>query len=123
MSKPFSGRVLLLEDNLIIAMDTEILLQELGASEVVLTSSVAEAMEALSGPPFDFVLMDVNLGDETSSKVAEAVIEAGTPFAFVTGYGETRELVSKFENPVILEKPYEGSALQRAMTEALGRKA
>ncbi|MBX5241314.1 HWE histidine kinase domain-containing protein [Rhizobium sp. NLR22b] len=104
--EPLSGlKILLVENNLIIAMDGEDILRRLGA-EVTTAPSVAEAMEILAGRSFDFALLDVNLGDETSFGIADRLAAAGVPFVFATGYGEGIAQANTHSGAPVLQKPY-----------------
>ena len=80
--------VLLVEDNTIIALDTEETLLKLGVKTVRIASGVADALKAIEERAPDFALLDVNLGAETSSEVAEVLAQRNIKFAFATGYGE-----------------------------------
>jgi len=104
--RPLSGlNVLLVENNLIIAMDGEDILRRLGA-DVATAPSVAEAMEILAGQSFDLALLDVNLGDETSFGIADRLAAEGVPFAFATGYGEGIAQANSHSDALVLQKPY-----------------
>ncbi|MGR9198426.1 HWE histidine kinase domain-containing protein [Rhizobium leguminosarum] len=104
--QPLSGlNVLLVENNLIIAMDGEDILRRLGA-DVATAPSVTEAMEILAGQPFDLALLDVNLGDETSFGIADRLAADGVPFVFATGYGEGIAQANSHSDAPVLQKPY-----------------
>lgn len=104
--EPLSGlKILLVENNLIIAMDGEDILRRLGA-EVITAPNVAEAMEILADRSFDFALLDVNLGDETSFGIADRLTAEGVPFAFATGYGEGIAQANSHSDAPVLQKPY-----------------
>ncbi|MBB4482941.1 HWE histidine kinase domain-containing protein [Rhizobium etli] len=104
--QPLSGlSVLLVENNLIIAMDGEDILRRLGA-EVATAPTVAEAMEILAGRSFDLALLDVNLGDETSFGIADRLAADGVPFVFATGYGEGIAQANSHSDAPVLQKPY-----------------
>lgn len=104
--QPLSGlSVLLVENNLIIAMDGEDILRRLGA-EVATAPSVAEAMEILAGRSFDLALLDVNLGDGTSFGIADRLAADGVPFVFATGYGEGIAQANSHSDAPVLQKPY-----------------
>ncbi|TAV90802.1 HWE histidine kinase domain-containing protein [Rhizobium leguminosarum] len=104
--QPLSGlNVLLVENNLIIAMDGEDILRRLGA-DVATAPSVTEAMEILAGQSFDLALLDVNLGDETSFGIADRLAAEGVPFVFATGYGEGIAQANSHSDAPVLQKPY-----------------
>jgi light-regulated signal transduction histidine kinase (bacteriophytochrome)/CheY-like chemotaxis protein len=110
-------RVLLVEDSMIIALDAEEALKEIGAAKVVTAASVARALGALEKGGLDFALLDLNLGDETSIPVAEALRARGIQFAFATGYGEAAEFVARFPGAPVLTKPYTADDLRKTFTD------
>ncbi len=112
------GKVLIVEDNMIIALDAESFLMDLGAEDVTTTSSNAQAIRAMDETAFDFALLDVNLGTETSTPVASRLLRDGIPFAFATGYGETKDLSDLFPGTPVVQKPYDREALARAIAKA-----
>ncbi|MFB2550091.1 HWE histidine kinase domain-containing protein [Ensifer soli] len=99
-------RVLLVEDNLIIAMDGEDILTQLGAAEVQIAASVGEALRLIGETPFDFAVLDVNLGEENSFPIADRLLERGTPVLFATGYGEGIGQPESHAGHAVLQKPY-----------------
>ena len=101
-----TGRVLVVEDNMIIAMDAADILTELGCDEVTTASSVGEALRLIGSGAFDHALLDVNLGHETSVAVAEALRAQGIPFLIATGYGATDDLSEAYFAAPILKKPF-----------------
>jgi DNA-binding NtrC family response regulator len=100
------GRVLLLEDSMLIALDAEDALLACGAGEVVIAGNVAAALAAMADELPDFAVLDFNLGDETSEAVALALAEAGVPYCFATGYGDALERVPAQPPCGVLTKPY-----------------
>ncbi len=109
------GPVLLLEDNMIIAMSAEDLLLKLGAARVDSVASVRQALMAIQAEVPALALLDVNLNDETSFPVAERLRELGVPFLFATGYGETSVFPPEFHDAVVLRKPYDSEQVRKAL--------
>ncbi|NML11917.1 GAF domain-containing protein [Sphingobium sp. AR-3-1] len=107
--------VLLVEDNMIIAMDGEDALRDLGA-EVMTAASVGRAREAIAIQPVDLAVLDFNLGHETSLPIADMLAERSIPFIFATGYGDGLELPARFKGVTLLKKPYSGATLAQALT-------
>ncbi|MGR6429354.1 HWE histidine kinase domain-containing protein [Rhizobium sp. PAMB 3174] len=101
--------VLIVEDNLIIAMEAEDIFRTLGSRDTVVVSSVGLAVEELSQRtvPIDFALLDVNLGTETSFEVARMLKAKGIPFAFASGYGDTAAFPEEFAGIPMISKPYD----------------
>jgi light-regulated signal transduction histidine kinase (bacteriophytochrome)/CheY-like chemotaxis protein len=104
-------RMLVLEDNMIIALDLEDMLTRLGVKHVTVASSVAQAMDSLAEEKPPFAILDVNLGAETSFPVADALREAGVPFAFGTGFGDSAAFPDRFRDAVVLQKPYSAESV------------
>ena len=106
--------VLLVEDNMIIAMDGEDALRDLGA-DVSTVASVGRAQEAIMVQSIDLAVLDFNLGHETSLPVADLLTQKGIPFLFATGYGDGLELPERFAHIVLVKKPYSGTTLAQAL--------
>ena len=98
--------VLVVEDSMIIALDTEESLKRLGIHKVSVTSSVAGALEAIKTQRPDFAILDYNLGTESSVPVASALSEAGVPFVLATGYGDMENQLDEIGAQAVLRKPY-----------------
>jgi CheY-like chemotaxis protein len=107
-------RILLVEDEAMIAMLFEDMLIDSGATVIGPASGVRAALEAIAAEPIDGALLDVNLGGEQSFAVADALAERGVPFVFVTGYGEAG-VRDRYPHAPTLQKPFVNSDLQRAL--------
>jgi light-regulated signal transduction histidine kinase (bacteriophytochrome) len=107
--------VLLVEDAVIIALDAEDMMRELGVETVRVTSSVNQALKEIIERPPDFALLDVNLGGETSFKIAERLKELGIRFAFATGYGDDLAFPPAFANTPRLRKPYFSQSIREVL--------
>jgi CheY-like chemotaxis protein len=106
------GEVLIIEGNLIIALDTEDMLRKIGVKTVRVAGRVEEALRLIEQRPPDFTLLDVNLGDETSFGIAEKLAARGSPFAFTSGYGEQVAFPDQFAHVQRLRKPYSLNSLR-----------
>ena len=110
-------RVLVLEDQMLVAFGLKAAL-EAGGYEVV--GPVAGLEEAQSVPPttFDVAVLDINLGDDTdSTPYADNLVDAGIPFAFLSGYGSAAELHERFSEIERLRKPIGKDELIDAVKE------
>ncbi len=107
--------VLLVEDNLIIALDTEDTMLKLGVKSVRTASGVDQALKAIAERTPDFAILDVNLGNETSFEIAERLMELGVAYAFATGYGEQLTFPAEFTDAPKLRKPYTAEILRAAL--------
>ena len=106
--------VLLVEDNMIIAMDGEDALRDLGA-EVMTAASINRAREAIARHKVDLAVLDFNLGNETSLPIADLLTERGVSFIFATGYGDGLELPARYSHVTLLKKPYSGATLAQVI--------
>ena len=112
-------RVLVLEDELLIAMFLDDLLVDAGYAVVGPAATVAEALAILATePPPDVALLDFHVAGETSLAVADAMVERGLPMVFLTGYGP-EVLPPRYRDRLVLTKPYEGRELIAALTRTL----
>jgi light-regulated signal transduction histidine kinase (bacteriophytochrome) len=117
VSKPLSGKtVLLVEDSMIIALDSEDALRALGAVAVVVAASSAQARVTLDQGPIDWAVLDFNLGNETSLGVAIELTERSIPFVFATGYGDSIDLPEAFKGIGVIKKPYNVADLATAIS-------
>lgn len=98
--------VLVVEDSMIIALETEQCLQELGVQKITLVSSTAAALTAMEKDMPQLAILDYNLGDETSTRIAEALKANGIPFVFATGYGDGIDELRDAGAITVLQKPY-----------------
>jgi light-regulated signal transduction histidine kinase (bacteriophytochrome) len=109
------ARVLVVEDSIIIALDTEENLKRLGVAEVRLESSVTGALAAIAGSRPDFAIIDFNLGGESSEPIAEALRAAGVRFVLATGYAEGAGSFERLGAAAVLRKPYGMTEIERLL--------
>jgi light-regulated signal transduction histidine kinase (bacteriophytochrome)/CheY-like chemotaxis protein len=112
--------ILLVEDQLLIALEAEDILLKHGAGAVAPVSSSAEALSFLGSSEVDCAVLDVNLGNGTSLPVAEALALRNIPFVFATGYGDAALISDRHADLPIVRKPYEAAGLVGALTAILG---
>jgi len=107
-------RLLILEDEALIAMLLADLAEELGAVVVACVGTVEDALKAAQLGGVDAALLDVNLsGEGSGTLVADYLVSVGVPFAFVTGYGATSR-TAKYCAP-ILRKPFTDQQFQQVL--------
>lgn len=116
-------RALIVEDSMIIAMEAEDCLRELGVVEVEVTGSVEDAIAAINGADFELAILDYNLGEETSDAVANRLAERRIPFAVATGYGDLDSHFEQLGAMSILNKPYSKADLRGLVETVAGQKA
>jgi two-component sensor histidine kinase/CheY-like chemotaxis protein len=99
-------RVLLLEDDFLLAVDAAQALENAGATVVGPFSTEEAGLEALEQNPPEVALVDINLGQGPSFRMARALVAKGVPFAFLTGYDEI-VLPEELSQTTRLKKPME----------------
>ncbi|TNC49433.1 response regulator [Rubellimicrobium rubrum] len=107
-------RVLVVEDEMLIAMTIEDMLEDLGCSVLGHASSVEDALERVNRERPDAVTLDGNLAGQMSSPVAERLADLGIPYVVITGYIE-----STLADPILskaprLSKPFTSASLAHA---------
>ncbi len=104
-------RVLLVEDTMIIALETEDILRSSGVERVDLATNVAQALGLIEAARPDFAVLDVNLGDQTSFPIADQLLALKVPFVFATGYGEDIAFPAAYSGVPVVQKPYSAATL------------
>ena len=113
-------RILVVEDEMLVLMNIEYLLADLGCESVTAAATVDQALALLKAQVFDAAVLDVNLNGCDSYPVADALGARGVPFAFSTGYrGE--DMRDEFRDRPVLRKPYQREDLVRILTSLLDR--
>ncbi|MEO7826059.1 MAG: response regulator [Allosphingosinicella sp.] len=107
-------RILVVEDEMLVAMNIEDMLLELGHEVAGLASRLAPALALASESKFDVAMLDVNLAGEASFPVADLLAERGIPFLFATGYGR-QGIEERFRDRLILQKPFRAAELGAAL--------
>jgi CheY-like chemotaxis protein len=114
-----SRRVLVVEDETLVAMMLEEMLQELNCSVLGPAGDLAEAMGFAEKAEFDLALLDVSLRRTPSFPVADILQKRGIPFAFMTGYG-AQDFPAAYQQLPRLSKPFDLPDLQRALKAMAG---
>jgi CheY-like chemotaxis protein len=115
-------RVLVAEDEYLLAEELREALVELGAAVVGPFASVAEVCQAIEAEPrLDAAVLDINLRGEMVYPAADRLKARGTPFVFATAYG-AEAIVERFQDVPRTTKPV-GAKRAAALLKALGRKS
>jgi CheY-like chemotaxis protein len=107
-------RILVVEDEMLVAMNIEDMLLELGHEVAGLASRLGPALALAKEGRFDAAMLDVNLAGEPSFPVADLLAERKIPFLFATGYGRAG-IEERFRDRPILQKPFRASELAAAL--------
>ena len=111
-------RVLVVEDEAMIAMLIEDMLTELGCTIVGPASSTRQAFAAIERETCEAAILDVNLNGERTLPVAEELRARKLPFLFATGYGAPG-IEGGFREQATLTKPFTQSDLESALRQIL----
>jgi CheY-like chemotaxis protein len=115
-------RILVVEDEMLVAMMVEDLLTELGCEVVGPAASVAEALRLAAQGRIDGAVLDVNLGSERVYPVADELKREQVPFVFVTGYGPSGLDTGHHGHPTI-QKPFRPDRFGEELADGLKRAA
>jgi len=110
------ARVLIVEDEIVVALFLEDLLAEFGYEVAGIVSHLDDAM----GRPndYDVALLDVHLNGRNVFDFADRLAARGTPFVFATGYG-ARGIPDRHCARPVLQKPFRPDELKRALKEVV----
>ena len=114
-----SRRILIVEDEPLVAMHLEDLLIALGHAVVGLATRIDKALILARDGDIDFAILDVNVAGTQSFSVASILRQRGIPFIFATGYG-VEGLIDGYRDELALRKPYQEEDLESVIQQALG---
>jgi DNA-binding NtrC family response regulator len=119
MNSPFSGRrVLVVEDEMIVAWLLQDMLADFGCEVVGPAASVDQALAMIDAEFIDVAVLDVNLKGQMRYPIADALAARGVPFVFSTGYDKDR-LLDGYKTFPVLQKPFHRSELGDAFAKLL----
>lgn len=122
VESPSALRLLVVEDEMLIALMIEEMLRDLGHVVIGPVGGVTPALQLLQegAAEVDGAVLDVNLNGEPVYPVADALRARGLPFVFVTGY-DAAGIASRYAAVPILQKPFRPEQLGRLVSVALTR--
>ncbi len=109
-------KILIVEDEMVVAFMIEDMLVELGHEVVELAMRLPEALAAAERADIDLAILDVNLDGHRSFPVADILIKRAIPFAFATGYGAAG-LEAGYQDRPVLAKPFLSTDLRRLLSQ------
>lgn len=110
-----SKRILLVEDQPVVAMSTRADLEELGYEVVGIAESVEKALQAVRGSAIDAVLLDSQLHGDSARSVAMELRDRQIPFVLITGYADDDAEIEGLTDAPILRKPFMFDHLRAAL--------
>jgi DNA-binding response OmpR family regulator len=115
---PLQGaRILIVEDESILAMDLESQLRREGCDVIGPVSQEAKALMVLERERPDAVVLDLNLNGKLATDLASALVARRTPFVIVTGYGKRQFDIPALQGAPRLHKPVKMQDLVRALAD------
>ncbi|MCH4090449.1 HWE histidine kinase domain-containing protein [Acetobacter sp.] len=114
-----NAHVLIVEDQMLIAMEIEDILTDHGVAGVLTAASVSEAKKLILSSRPDVAVLDINLGEEDVIDVAVILRERKVAFIFTTGYTGEDMIPPEFADVPVIHKPYAPSVLIRNLQAAL----
>jgi CheY-like chemotaxis protein len=115
-------RVLLIEDEAIVAMLIEEMLLDFDCHVAARASTLGQALAAARDGDFDVAVLDVNLGGQQSYPVADVLAARRIPFVYLSGYGAG---ALRPNEPAwrICRKPFTAAALTDALMATFAAQA
>ncbi|WP_088348753.1 MULTISPECIES: response regulator [Rhodomicrobium] len=121
---PMTGRrILIIEDEPLVAMQLQIELEREGLCVVGPVGSLAKGLEAVLNEDVDAALVDVSLGQDLSVPIADQLLMRRIPFAFTTGYTDMALLPTHLQTIARINKPYAADEVQRLLANLLTPRA
>jgi two-component SAPR family response regulator len=111
-------RILIVEDEAIIAMDLENTVAQVVPATFLTEESVAATKNILD-QPLDFVFLDINVTDGETFEIAKLLQRKGIPFAFVSGYPR-HDLPAGLRKALFIPKPYRRDQIMSGLLPVLG---
>lgn len=116
----FTGkRVLVVEDEFLVALGLEDNLRSLGCTVVGPIASLSGAMAAAAHEKVDAAILDVNLAGEAVYPAASILADRGIPFIFCSGYTGSVRMPAEFADAPRVAKPYTSRAIAEALSDLL----
>ena len=122
-------KILLVEEEILIAMDVEQLCYDHGAVAVATISSEAklapEALDSIEAQTavmaIDVAILDVRVGEGSTSELARRLKNQGIPFIFATGYTTVEPFFAEFPDIPVVAKPYASEELTQAIAAVVSK--
>jgi DNA-binding response OmpR family regulator len=111
-------RILVVEDEFLVAMELETMLQDLGAEVIGPLGRLDEAVAIAREETLELAILDVNIGGQLVTPVADALTARAIPFVFCTGYDGAR-LPGRHASAPVLMKPCQAHELKDALLSSL----
>jgi len=113
------ARILVADDELLIALDIEDVIVGAGAEAVGPCTTLSSTLSAIENEELSAAILDIRLGRETSDAAARRLREKNTPFLFYTGQALPEEMRMFLADAPVLTKPANSQSLVAALEELI----
>lgn len=120
MSPARSPRILIVEDEMLVAMDIEAMFLDANWEVIGPVPDVPQALSMLETKSPDAVCLDMNLNGTPSTPIVDALNRLGIPFVVVTGYSTDKAAGPAYQGAPIVHKPFTAAELLHAVKQAMG---
>lgn len=110
-------KILFVEDEVLIALETSATLRRLGFSDIDQAHTLKKARQFVKQKDYDLAILDVNLSGKNSLAFAEQLAGSGVQLIFTSGYDYADTMFEGFDAPVV-KKPYTAEKLKDAIQSA-----
>lgn len=111
-------RILLVEDEVLVAMDLSMAIERMGHEVLGPVHRLATGLTLAEREQIDLAILDLNLSGEFSFPIAQILRERGVPHVFLTGY-QLSQLPEEYRDAPLLPKPVSHQELERSIDAAL----
>jgi DNA-binding NtrC family response regulator len=115
----FGARILIAEDEILIALDMESTFLDAGAEVIGPCTTISAAMDAARNEELSLAILDIRLGSETTERIGDLLAERGIPFLFYSGQALPDDMKKKCVGAVVVAKPAKPQELVSAVAKAL----
>ena len=113
------ARILIVEDEMLIAMMLQDIVSDLGHQPVGPVMRLEPALDAALRDDFDLAILDLNLAGKQSFPIADRLLDRGIPFFFATGYGRDG-LTEGYRDLPVVQKPYDAYQIALMLRDLTG---
>jgi CheY-like chemotaxis protein len=118
--RPDGPRILVVEDEAMVAMLIEIIVSDAGCVVVGPIATVRRALETIERERVDAALLDVRVNGCQAYPVADALMARGIPFVFVSGFAR-KEMPANYRRCAYIAKPFQPDAILASLDKMIGR--
>ena len=117
------ARVLVVEDDFLIALELAATLSDAGAEVVGPSATVEAALSCAQDETLSAAILDIRLGSETVAPVARLLADHHVPFVFYTGQSKSDPTSAEWPDCRVIAKPAHPNTIVKAVLRLLGRRA